>query len=329
MDDRDLQIPPFRELPRPNWFLIIGLVIGFLAIVAIWTSAFTVGPQSVGVVLRYGRFTRIASPGLNWKLPYPIEVVKKVPSRSRLLKEEFGFETKRAGVRSQFSRSNRLDESLMLTGDRNVVVVEWTTQYAIRDPQKYLFKLKNVEKTFRYMNESVMRRIVGDRSVNEVLTIGREEIELKVLEELQSLCDDYESGIEVREVLLQNVNPPDEVKASFDNVNKAQQERDSLINQAQAEFNREIPKARGNAERLIAEAQGYQLERINRARGEASAFGALLAQYELNPEVTRYFVFLEAMKNVLPRVEKKLIVDEDLKSLVPLMSIEPERGGRP
>ena len=181
----------------------------------------------------------------------------------RQLKEEFGFRTLEAGVRSEYSKEDLEEESLMLTGDLNVAVVEWTAQFRVRDPYKYLFKVRNVRQTFRDMNETVMREVVGDRSVNEVLTVGRQEIALEVEQRLQALCDQYETGIKVEQIVLQDVNPPDAVKPSFNQVNQAQQEREKMINQARADYNQVIPRARGEALQTIEQAQGFATDRVN------------------------------------------------------------------
>jgi membrane protease subunit HflK len=212
----------------------------------------------------------------------------------------------------------------MLTGDLNAAEVEWIVQYRISDPYKFLFKVRDATQTFRAMTEAVMRAIVGDRTVNEVLTVGRQEISVSVQVKLQELNDQYETGIKVEQVVLQDVNPPDRVKPSFNEVNEAQQEREKLINQAQSEFNKVIPRAKGEAEKMIQEAEGYALERINMAKGETARFNALFGQYRLAKEVTRQRIYLETMNKVLPKVGKKLIVDEGVKGLIPLLDLKKE-----
>jgi membrane protease subunit HflK len=251
------------------------------------------------------------------RLPLGIEKVSKVPIQ-RQMKEEFGFETVRAGVRSQYSTGGRQGESNMLTGDLNAAVVEWVVQYRIVEPRLFLFHVRNVQDTFRDLSEAVMRRVVGDRTVNEVLTV---EVADLVEQELQVLCENYEMGVKVEQVVLQDVNPPDPVKPSFNEVNEAQQEREKLINEAQSEYNKVIPRAKGEAEQVIAQAEGYQLKRVNRAQGEASRFNALYAAYTLAPEVTRKRLYLEAMASVLPRVENKIILDGDMKGVLPLLNL--------
>jgi membrane protease subunit HflK len=213
----------------------------------------------------------------------------------------------------------------MLTGDLNAAVVEWVVQYRIVEPYKYLFRVRNVQNTFRDMSEAVMRRVVGDRTVNEVLTIGRQEIADQVLQMLQELCDQYETGINVDQVVLQDVNPPDPVKPSFNEVNEAQQEKERLINQAQSEYNKVIPRAKGEAEQTIRQAEGYALDRLNRARGDSARFVAFYDAYRMAPEVTRKRIYLETMNEILPKVKQKVIVDDDLRSVLPLLNLDTGR----
>jgi membrane protease subunit HflK len=205
-----------------------------------------------------------------------------------------------------------------------VAVVEWTTQFRVSDPYKFLFKVRNLGETFRDMNEAVMRAVVGDRSVTEVLTIGRQEIASEVELRLQEFCDQYETGIKIEQVVLQDVNPPDAVKPSFNEVNQAQQERERLINEARTAFNRVIPKARGEALQAIQEAEGYATDRVNRARGDAARFSALLDAYRKAPDVTRQRIYLETMQVILPSVKRTIVLDEDMKGLVPLLSLDGE-----
>jgi modulator of FtsH protease HflK len=306
---------------RPPLRSVVAVVLVVVGLILAWTTFFTVDPEEVGVVLRFGRYTRTADPGLNLKLPSPIEQVFKVPVQ-RQLKEEFGFRTARADVRTSYDRGDFSGESLMLTGDLNVAVVEWTAQYRVSDPYKFLFKVRNVQKTFRDMNEAVMRGVVGDRSVNEVLTVGRQEVASKVEEELQALCNQYETGITVDQIVLQDVNPPDPVKPSFNEVNQAEQERERAINEARSEYNKVIPKARGEALQAIEQAQGYAIDRVNRAKGDAALFEQLLAAYRRAPEVTRRRIFLETMEAVYPKTQRKLLVDTQLKGMLPVLDLD-------
>ena len=319
---RDLQkkLEQFTQLPIS--FRTVGAVILVLvAIPLLWSMWYTVDPEEVGVVLRFGRYDRRTQPGLHFKLPYPIETMEKVAVQ-RQLKEEFGFRTATPGVRTRYSPADFLLESLMLTGDLNVAVVEWITQFRVKDPYKYLFKVRNVGFTFRDMNEAIMREVVGDRSVNEVLTIGRQEIADAVKTRLQAMCDQYDIGITVDQIVLQDVNPPDPVKPSFNEVNQAQQEREKLINEARADYNRIIPRARGEALQTIQQAEGYATDRVNRAKGDANLFDALLGAYRRAPEVTRRRIYLETMQAVFPKVKRKIVLDEKVGSILPFLNLE-------
>jgi membrane protease subunit HflK len=329
MSDRgfgdEVKFPKF-QVPKAPTGAIRGILIGIVLVIVALSTFYTVEPEEIGVVLRLGEFVRTTDPGLHVKLPFMIERVIKVPVQ-RQLKEEFGFQTVQAGVRSQFSVRGREIESLMLTGDLNAAIVEWSVQYRIVDPYKYLFRVRNVRETFRAMNEAVMRKIVGDRTVNEVLTVGRQEIADIVEQYMQELCDQYETGIKIEQVVLQDVNPPDPVKPSFNEVNQAQQEREKLINEAQSEYNKVIPRARGEALQMIQEAEGYALERTNTARGDSARFVAIYDEYRKAPDVTRTRIYLETMNAILPQVERKVIVDEDLRSVLPLLNLDARRKG--
>jgi membrane protease subunit HflK len=329
MDDRRIRSVPLKDFkpPQINFRLLGLLLIALLAIVAVTSMAFTVQPEEVGIVQTFGKYSREAGPGFHLKLPRPIETVTKVPIQ-RQLKEEFGFRTQRAGTRTQYDARDFADESLMLTGDLNVAEVEWITQYRINDPKQFLFKVRNAQETLRDMNEGVMRAVIGDRGVNEVLTVGRQEIATEVEQRLQELCIQYEIGISIEQIVLQDVTPPDEVKPSFNEVNQAQQERERLINQARAEFNRVIPRAAGEAQQMIQEAEGYATDRVNRSRGDASLFESVLAAYKRAPVVTRRRIYLETMQSVLPTIDRKIILDEDLKGLIPLLSLD-QAGVKP
>jgi membrane protease subunit HflK len=263
---------------------------------------------------------RTADPGLNFKLPAPVESVLKVPVQ-RQLKQEFGFQTVEAGVKTRYSDRDFDYESLMLTGDLNVADVEWIAQYRVDDPYKYLFRVRNVDKTFRDMNEAVMRAVVGDRSVDEVLTVGRLEVEDESKLKLQELCDRYETGIVVDQIVLQNVTPPDPVKPSFNEVNQAEQDREREINDARGEYNRVIPKARGQAAQIVEQARGYAINRVNSAQGDAALFEEVYAAYRRAPEVTRRRIFLETMESIYPAMERKILLDNGLEGVLPLLQL--------
>jgi modulator of FtsH protease HflK len=315
------------RVPRPPARTLVTIV-GLLLLVAVAMSSFyTIGPEENGVVLRFGSYVRTTDPGLQFKLPLGIERVYKLPIQ-RQLKEEFGFQTLAAGARSTYSNQGRQEESHMLTGDLNAAVVEWVVQFRIVDPYRYLFRVRNVKETFRYMSEAVMREVVGDRTVNEVLTVGRQEIASLVEVKLQELCDQYELGVKVDQVVLQDVNPPDPVKPAFNEVNQAQQVRERLINQAQSEYNQVIPRARGEALQTVQQAEGYALDRVNRAIGDAERFGALFEAYRSAPDVTRKRLYLEMLNEVLPRVQDKVIIDDKASSVLPLLDLDRRGAGR-
>jgi modulator of FtsH protease HflK len=326
----DIQMPNVRQFrpPRPPGRIVARVILLAIAAIFVFTTWFTVDPEEAGLVLRFGQFVRQVPSGLHLKLPFPLETVLKVPVE-RQLKEEFGFRTQEAGIRSTYSDEDLTAESLMLTGDLNVAVVEWTAQFRVRDPYKYLFKVRNVRTTFRDMNETVMREVIGDRSVNEVLTVGRQEIAAEVEQRLQKLCDQYETGIKIEQIVLQDVNPPDAVKPSFNEVNQAQQEREKLINQARADYNQIIPRAKGQAQQTLEQAQGFATDRVNRARGDAELFIQVYAAYQRAPEVTRRRMYLETMSKIYPKVKKKIVIDDSLKGVLPLLSLGDQTEGKP
>ena len=308
----------FSSLKVMFWVLI--------AIILLNTSIFTVSPEEVGVITTFGKYTRTVKPGLNFKVPFGVEDVTKV-AVERQHKLEFGFRTLKADVQSIYEKRGYEDESLMLTGDLNSADVEWTVQYRIEDPFKYLFKVRNPIQTLRDMSESVMREVVGDRTVNEVLTIGRQEISSVVEEKLQHMCDQYETGFKVEQVVLQDVNPPDPVKKSFNEVNEAQQEKEKLINQARSEYNQVIPKAEGEAAQYIQQARGYAIDRINSARGDSAKFVSVFREYKKAPEITRQRIYLETLNTILPQVGKKIVIDENATNIIPLLNLDKQLQG--
>ncbi len=292
------------------------LIVAFIA----WTAFFTVDPEEVGVIVRFGKYVRTVEPGLNYKIPLVESVYKVAVERQQ--KMEFGFRTTRAGVKSSYSSKGSIEESLMLTGDLNLADVEWVVQYRIDDPYNYLFKVRNPEVTLRDVSESAMRQIVGDRTVNEVLTVGRAEISAKLQDLMQQICREYSIGVKIEQVVLQDVNPPEPVKAAFNAVNEAQQEKETLINQAKAEYNKVIPKAAGQAKETIQMAEGYATERVNNAKGDVARFNALYDEYVKAPEVTRRRIYLETMETVVPRLGQKIITDQNGSNVLPLLQMQ-------
>jgi membrane protease subunit HflK len=310
-----------------SWRIGTG-ALAVLVVVLLWSGWFTVQPEETGVVQRFGAVVRSVGPGLHFKLPYGIERVRLIPT-ARVLKEEFGFRSVATapGRRTQYDSKQFKGESLMLSGDLNVIDVQWIVQYRIEDPVRYLFQIRDTPQTIRDLAEAVMRRVVGNRLGSDVLTVGRVAVSTEVKEEMQKILTDYGAGIRLVTVELQDVTPPDPVKPAFNEVNEARQDRERTINQAQEQANQEIPKARGEAARTITEAEGYALERVNRAKGEATRFQAILDDYLRAPEVTRRRLYLEAMGAILPEAKGLYIVDADQKALVPWLPLEP--GAKP
>ncbi len=297
------------------------IILAIIVVPLLFTSFTTVGPEEEGVVIMLGKYNRTMQPGLNFKVPYGIEKVYKIPVQ-RQLKLEFGFRTTQASQRTQYSKRNYAVESLMLTGDLNLADVEWVVQYRIVDSYNFLFKVRKAETTLRDMSEAAMRSIVGDRTVNEVLTVGRQEVASAVEVQLQQMCEDYENGIRIDQVVLQDVNPPEKVKPSFNEVNKAQQERERLINEAESNYNRIIPRARGEAQETVQLAEAYTLNRVNKAKGEADRFNSLYTEYIKAAEVTKKRIYYETMERILPKINNKIVVDEKGTNVLPLLNID-------
>jgi membrane protease subunit HflK len=316
---RGFRVPRMPHFP-------LGAVRAVLLILAVllllFTTYYQVEPEEVGVVQRFGAYVRTTEPGPHLKLPFGVERVTKVPVQ-RQLKMEFGFRTVRPGVRSEFAQPPEAQaESLMLTGDLNVAVVEWIVQFRISDPKAYLFNVRNVPETFRYMSEAAVRQVVGDHSVDEVITIGRADIARAAKEELQRLCDLYGIGIEIQQLVLQDVNPPGPVRPAFNEVNQAIQEKERAINEAWAEYNQAVPRAKGEAEQMVRAAEGYALERENHALGDASRFESLYEEYRRAPEVTRKRMYLETMGEIVPKFGMKIVVDDKARGILPLLQLE-------
>lgn len=316
--DYDPKIDPAKILTYVRY-----AVLGIFALILIFGSFFQIGAEEVGVITRLGKYTRTVESGLNFKLPL-LETLIKVPVE-RQQKQEFGFRTTNTDVRSEYTKANTADESLMLTGDLNLADVEWVVQFRIDNPYNYLFKVRNPESTLRDISEAAMRQVVGDRTVNEVLTVGRTEIAARVGVLVQELCNEYSMGIKVEQVVLQDVNPPAPVKAAFNAVNQAQQEKETMINQAKSEYNKVIPKASGQAEETIRKSEGYAMERVNIAEGEVARFNDIYREYTKAPEVTRDRIYLETMSKVLPKLGQKIITDQKGNNVLPLLQMDMNR----
>jgi len=296
-------------------------------LIGAWTAYYTVPSDSVAIVQRFGKYLKEVQPGLHFKIPMGIDTAAIVPVK-RQLKQEFGFTTPGATDPYQSPVDGRR-ETEMVTGDLNAALVEWVVQYRIADPVKYLFEVREPGATLRYVSESVMREVVGDRTVDEVITIGRQEIESEALTKMQELSTKYVMGISIDQVQLKNINPPGPVQESFNEVNQAQQEKEKLINEARREYNKVIPLAEGEKDQRIREADGYRLKRINEAEGDVARFSALLTEYTKAPEVTRRRIYVETLEAVLPDIRSKVIVDNQASNVLPLLNLDSANGDRP
>ncbi|RDV24523.1 FtsH protease activity modulator HflK [Alteromonas aestuariivivens] len=306
----------------PALFILLFI---FVAAAMLWSAIYTVPSDSVAVVQRFGKYVSDVPPGLHFRFPFGIDTTQIVPVK-RQLKQEFGFTTPNANDPMQSPRVNDAQrETQMVTGDLNAALVEWVVQYRISDPVKFLFEVREPRETLRYVSESVMREVVGDRTVDEVITIGRQEIESEALIKMQATSSKYAMGISIDQVQLKNINPPKPVQESFNEVNQAQQEKEKLINEARRDYNKVIPLAEGEKDQRIREADGYRLKRINEAKGDAARFNALFTEYMKAPEVTRRRIYLETMQQVMPKVSRKFILDADSQGILPLLNIDNQQ----
>lgn len=310
---------PYADLTGAATMLLL-----VIAVISLWQAVYTVPSDSVAVIQRFGKFHKEIQPGLHFKFPLGIDIATIVPVK-RQLKQEFGFIT--PGISDPYQSASGQDvelETQMVTGDLNAALVEWVVQYRIAEPVKFLFKVREPSATLRDVSESVMREVVGDRTVDEVITIGRQEIESQVLIKMQTLATKYAMGINIDQVQLKNINPPKPVQASFNEVNQAKQEKEKLINDARRDYNKVIPLAEGEKDQRIREADGYRLKRINEAEGDAARFNALLVEYSKAPEVTRQRIYIETMQAVLPAIRSKIIIDEKTHRVLPFLDLKAE-----
>ncbi|MEK7705558.1 MAG: FtsH protease activity modulator HflK [Myxococcota bacterium] len=334
MRSRDpFQDPAFAAQEAARWAKQNRSTVGIAVVVALaaigaWTAYYQVEAQEVGVILRFGKHIGNAEPGPHFKIPFGVDEVIKVPV-GRSLKMEFGFRTVRADMQSEFDRdSQSQSEAEMLTGDRNVAITEWIVQYRIQSPEKYLFNFREIEATLRLMSEATMRAVIGDHSIDEALTVGREAIEIEAKEALAELNKRYDTGIVIMQVKLQEVDAPESVRPALREVEEAKQERERAVNDAWAEYNKVIPQARGAASQSLEAAEGYRVERVNQAEGDAGRFRALETEYRKAPKVTRTRLYLEALGEILPRAKHKVLVDSKTQGLVPLLNLASQ-GGKP
>ncbi|KPK97882.1 MAG: hypothetical protein AMJ95_06725 [Omnitrophica WOR_2 bacterium SM23_72] len=326
-----------QRVPTPNEIIDIGkkkfgdfsrmlpwIILIFFLLIGLRGVIYSIGPDEVGVIQRFGKYIALSSPGLHVKIPFGIDKVTPIKVE-KIFKEEFGTRTSMSRTGTGYS-SHYFDESLMLTGDLNILDVRWIVQFKIKDPVKLLFAVRDPLDNIRDISEVVMRRFVGDYTVDSVLTTKREEIDDISQQEMQRILDEYETGVHIVTVKLLDVNPPEKVKPAFNEVNEAKQEREKLINQAWEAYNKVIPKARGTAEKTIREAEGYSLDKVNRARGESKRFLATLTEYKKAPEVTQERLYLETLMNILPKAREKYIIDPKQSSILPLLKIG-QKGG--
>jgi modulator of FtsH protease HflK len=318
---------PFN-VPAFSWTWV-GVFVAALVVVGVFSSFYTVQPEQRAVVKRFGAVVYQTDPGLHFKLPFGIDQAELVPTE-RVLKEEFGFRTtQQTATSTRYETAGLDEESLTLTGDLNIIRVEWVVQYRISDPIKWLYEVREAEHTLRDVSEAVMRQIVGNRLGSEVLTVGRVEISMQARREIQQIMDGYQSGVTILTVELQDVLPTTRVQPAFNEVNIARQERERMINEAEKRKNQVIPKVRGQANQLVAEAQGYAAERVNRAHGEVARFGAILNEYKQAPEVTRRRLYLEMIGDVLPRAGQVLVVQQGQQDPLPLLDVAAGAARRP
>ena len=304
---------------KKSW--IIGIILGIFGIIVLATMFYQVDTDSVGVITRFGKYKDTTLPGLHIKIPLGIDKVVRVPVQ-RVQKEEFGFRTIKAGIRTEYIKGRDEDVSLMLSGDLNSAVVEWIVQYQIGNPVDYLYNVRNVKSIIRDASESVMRKVVGDRSVDEVIILSRREIAQESKEQLQDLLNQMGAGIHIVTLELKDVNPPDPVKPAFNEVNEAKQEMERMVNEAWESYNKIIPKAKGEAEKTIRQAEGYRLNRVNRAKGDAEKFLAIWKEYNRAKDVTKRRLYLEAMNEIYPEIEKKYIIDASQKGVLQLLNLD-------
>jgi len=312
---------------KPVGFAAAAGAVALFVLVGALTCFYTVQPEGRAVVKRFGRVVGVREPGLHFKLPFWIDRVYFVPTEM-VLKEEFGFRTVQTAQRSQFAKDQaQIQESLMLTGDLNVIDVEWVVQYRIREPEKWLHQVRRQDDAIRDVSEAVMRGIVGNRLGSDVLTIGRVAIAAQARDQMQAILDLYDIGVHVRTVEMQDVTPPDPVKPAFNEVNEARQQREKLINEAETARNKVIPKVMGEAEQIVSEAEGYRAERVNRAKGEAARFESILKEYRQAPDVTRRRLYLEMVDQVLPRAGRIYVMEPGGSTPLPLLNLG--ESGRP
>lgn len=319
--------PIFRRLPESLPVSPLAVLLTVAALIAVSMSFYTIPAESEGIVLRFGEYINKVPPGLHFKIPLGVDSVIEVPTQ-RQQKLEFGFATPGFTNPDQIGDEPALEKS-MVTGDLNSALVEWIVQYRITDPEKYLFDVRDPGLTLRDLSEAVMREVVGDRTVDEIITIGRQEIEETALLRTRDLAERYRLGVSINQVQLKNVNPPMPVQPSFNEVNRAQQDRENAINLANGEYNKAVPRARGEADQTIRGAEGYRFKRINEAEGDVTAFNQVLEQYLKSPDVTRTRIYLETLGEVLPQARQQIVVDDTVQQILPMLPFPNQAQAAP
>ena len=316
MSNNDININDFiKNSPIKN---MRGFLVPFIVAFLLLGSIYTVDANENAVILRLGKYNSTKGPGLHLKIPF-LDVVEKVKVDYQY-KQEFGFRTLRPGVKTQYSTRGYEGESWMLTGDLKIAEVKWVVQYKIKDAKDYLFNVKNVENTIFDVSEAAVRLMIGDRSFIEVLQAEREAVAIEARKYMQDLLDSYKCGVSIQLVQLQGVVPPEPVADSFNEVNRAKQEQETLINEAKQAYNQKIFLVEGQAEKIITEANGYAIERTNQAQGDVALFESILLEYNKAPQITKDRLYLETMEHVLSNNKNKIIVDKDIENLVPFLN---------
>jgi len=325
MTDEVIDLQELRNKMNPK-FIVTIIVIIFILIAA-FSSFYTVKQEEEAVVLLFGKFNRITGPGLHFKMPFGIEKNYNVPTQ-RVLKEEFGFRTAQAGIKTTYARGNFEDESVMLTGDLNIADVTWIIQYRIKDPKAWLFHVEDTTKTIRDISQSVINQLVGDLAVFDVVTTERTRIETEGQKRMNRIFNQYDMGIDVKTIKLQKtMYPKGAVQDAFEDVNKAIQDRIRLINEGKEAYNTSIPKASGEAEKTVQESEGYAIERVNKAKGDVARFLAVLSEYRKSPRVTRLRLYYEMFEQVFENVESTDLIDKGLSNFIPFKSLGKEKKG--
>lgn len=300
--------------------LLTTIIILVLVVIAGFTSFYVVDETEEAVITRLGKYTTTTGPGLHWKMPFGIEKNYNVPVKV-VQTEQFGFKTVKAGRNNEY-KNNISSESTMLTGDLNIVNVEWIIQYKIENPKQWLFGVYEKENTIRDISRSVINTLVGDRAILDVMGKERSAIEELGLEQMNENFNQLGLGINVTAVKLQNIVPPEGVQEAYEDVNKATQDMNRFINEGQEAYNAEIPKAQGEADKQIQEAEGYATERVNKAKGDVARYNSVYEEYKKSPEVTKERIYLETMDEIFGGETKPELIDGQLENLVPIKNLK-------